>query len=66
MSTAWLIETTDPVATVLYFCADGDWCSNPNHAHKFRNREDAERKMAGMQRPDIFRVAEHAWVERLG
>lgn len=63
---AWLIETSDPVGTTLYFCHDGDWCSNPNHAYKFQTQEDAERKRQALVRPDAFRVCDHIWVHSLG
>jgi hypothetical protein len=58
---AWLIETADPVGTILYFCAVGDFCSNPNHAHKFASQTDAETVLAQMFNPENFRVAEHEW-----
>lgn len=63
--TAWLIETADPVGVTLYFCHDGDWCSNPNHAHKFPTAEQANIKKSSMQLPSNFRVAEHEWVHKL-
>lgn len=62
-TTAWLIETTDPVSTVLYFCNEGDWCSNPNHAHRFPSAEQASMKLASMQLSQNFRVAEHMWCD---
>lgn len=61
--TAWLIETADPVGTTLYFCHDGDWCSNPNHAHRFPTAEQASVKLAAMQVSRNFRVAEHMWCD---
>lgn len=62
-TTAWLIETADPVGTTLYFCNDGDWCSNPNHAHRFPNAEQASVKLSAMQLSQNFRVAEHMWCD---
>lgn len=59
--TAWLIETDDPVGVTLYFCHDGDWCSNPNHAHKFQSAAQAKTKLVSMHTPKNFRVAEHEW-----
>lgn len=63
--TAWLIETVDPVGTTLYFCHDGDWCSNPNHAYRFRTSEQANVKLAAMRWPQNFRASEHEWVDKL-
>lgn len=58
---AWLIECAPPIGTTLYFCNDGDWCSNPNHAHKFPTAEEANAKRVTMQVGERFRVAEHEW-----
>jgi hypothetical protein len=60
---AWLIETDPPLGDVLYFCAIGDWCNNPNHAHKFTTQQEAEEVLARFQNPPSFRVAEHEWLE---
>jgi hypothetical protein len=62
-TTAWLIETADPVGTTLYFCNDGDWCSNPNHAHRFPSAEQASVKLASMQVSQNFCVTEHQWCD---
>ena len=59
--TAWLIEIDAPFSHVLYYCGPGDWCSNPNHAHKFAGRADAEQALATMQNPTSMRIAEHEW-----
>ena len=64
-STAWLIELDDPIGNTLYFCADGDWCSNPNHAHKFRTAAEAETKRSAM-RTRASRACEHQWVDKVG
>lgn len=64
-TTAWLIETADPIGVGLYFCADGDWCSNPNHAHKFQTAEQAHIKLASLQVSANFKVTEHEWVDHL-
>jgi len=63
MFNAWLIESVAhyPGASTAYYCADGDWCSNANHAHKFDTREMAETKAATMVCP--VRVAEHGWYQ---
>ena len=45
---AWLIECAPEVGDTLYFCGDGDWCSNPNHAHKFATAEEANAKRVTM------------------
>jgi hypothetical protein len=58
---AWLIECEPPIGDTLYFCNDGDWCSNPNHAHKFATAEEANAKRVTMQVGERFRVAEHEW-----
>ena len=47
----------------MYYCNDGDWCNNPNHAHKFSTVEQANMKMVTMQSPHSFRVAEHEWCD---
>jgi hypothetical protein len=62
---AWLIECvpSDGGPNVLYFCNDGDWCGNPNHAHKFATAEEANAKRVTMVRGTEYRVAEHEWVE---
>lgn len=54
---AWLIEHGSPAA---YFCGDGDWCSNPNHAYRFVTKDVATAKAETMPIEGI-RVAEHLW-----
>lgn len=61
LRTAWLIECVPPLGDVLYFCAVGDWCSNPNHAHKFATEDEARSKYEEMNLSDKFRIAEHGW-----
>lgn len=58
---AWLIETDDPMGVTLYFCNVGDWCSNPNHAHKFASAAEAATQLREMRNPLNFRIAEHEW-----
>lgn len=58
---AWLIECEPPLGDTLYFGNDGDWCNNPNHAHKFLTAEEANAKRTTMQAGERFRVAEHEW-----
>jgi hypothetical protein len=58
---AWLIECEPPLGDTLYFCNDGDWCSNPNHAHKFATALEAQAKLTTMQSPSSMRIAEHQW-----
>lgn len=58
---AWLIECAPPLGDTLYFCNDGDWCSNPNHAHKFPTAVEAQAKLTTMQNPLSMRIAEHEW-----
>lgn len=58
---AWLIEIEPPIGCVLYYCAPGDWCSNPNHAHRFPVESEALTMLARMQNPLSMRVAEHEW-----
>lgn len=57
---AWLIEFGSPA---IYFCDDGDWCSNANHAHKFTTQGEAQRKADEMRMGDsvVPRVVEHMW-----
>lgn len=63
----WLIETNDPVGTVLYCCGEGDWCSNPNHAMKWGSEEAARTSptWTQMQYPGNMRIAEHQWLPKL-
>jgi hypothetical protein len=61
IDTAWLIECSFEGGTPDYYCAPGDWCSNPNHAHKFPSREEAEAVSATMQTIGERRVCEHQW-----
>lgn len=56
--TWWLIECGSPTT---YFCADGDWCSNPNHAHRFATKEEAQQKAHGMTTMEPVRVCDHQW-----
>lgn len=64
VGTAWLIETNDPVGSTLYYCAPGEWCSNPNHAMKFASESDASASdhWRDMQYPGNMRIAAHEWV----
>lgn len=58
MTTAWLIEFGSPAT---YYAADGDWCNNPNHAHKFATAEEANAKKVTLVAPVDYRVVEHGW-----
>jgi hypothetical protein len=58
---AWLLECVPPIGDVLYYCAPGDWCSSPNHAHRFQTKEEADAMHVTMQNSSIMRVAEHQW-----
>lgn len=59
---AWLIESVDGVhPDPIYFCGPGDWCGNPNHAHKFATRDAAEANRLSLHNPDAFKVTEHIW-----
>lgn len=64
VGTAWLIETNDPVGTTLYYCGQGDWCSNPNHAMKWLSEESVRKSESWtqMQYPGNMRISEHEWV----
>lgn len=57
---AWLIEIDAPMSVTLYYCDEGDWCSNPNHAYRFAMKAEAEAIQSKM-RSDLTRVAEHEW-----
>lgn len=59
---AWLIEIAPPIGDTLYYCDEGDWCNNPNHAWRFATKAEAEAKQSTM-RQDLTRVAEHEWCE---
>jgi len=63
VGTAWLIETNDQVGPTLYYCGEGDWCSNPNHAMKWPSKAAAETSEAWpqLQYPGNMRIAEHEW-----
>lgn len=56
---AWLIECGSPA---LYYCGEGDWCSNPNHAKRFGTKEEAEILSKNWVTMEPIRVCEHAWV----
>lgn len=58
--TAWLIQCGS-----RYFVADGDWCDNPNHAHRFRSMVDANTKADTMKTMEPVSVNEHEWVSDL-
>lgn len=58
---AWLVEIALPIGDTLYYCGPGDWCSNPNHAHKFPTREAASEVLKSAHDPTTMRVAEHEW-----
>lgn len=62
---AWLIEINPPLGDVLYYCGPGDWCSNPNHAHKFPDKTAAKAVRSAMQNPLNMRIAEHEWADPL-
>lgn len=64
---AWLIECgiwNEFPPPITYFCGDGDWCSNPNHAFKFSTEQEALSKLESMKpfNPENYRVAEHMWI----
>jgi hypothetical protein len=54
--TWWLIECGSS-----YFCGDGDWCSNPNHARKFKTHEEAQMKAETVNTLEPVRVCDHSW-----
>jgi hypothetical protein len=56
----WLIEYRLHGQTVSYYCAPGEWCSNPNHAHRFATRQEAEVETFGLPLQN-YAVEEHAW-----
>ena len=59
---AWLIECEPPLGDVLYYCNDGDWCNNPNHAHKFMTADEANMKRVTMHLGgEKYRVCLHEW-----
>lgn len=64
-TTAWLIEFTGS-SSISYYAADGDWCNNPNHAHKFPTAEEAHTKLATIYHDGNYRVAEHMWMDGPG
>jgi hypothetical protein len=65
MTTAWLIECGLVGSnTDSYYCGEGDWCSNPNHAHKFATEAEAATKASTMTAADPsvrFTAREHGW-----
>lgn len=58
---AWLIECGFDQGLPDYYCGPGDWCSNPNHAHKFLTKEEAEAVSERMTTIGARRVADHSW-----
>lgn len=59
---AYLLEYND-FSFTIYYCGKSDWCNNPNHAHKFPTREEAEAKAKTMRSTIPLTVAEHRWVD---
>jgi hypothetical protein len=55
---AWLIEVGRPV---IYYLRSGDWCSNPNHAHRFATEAEALEVIKGLQCMEPPRACEHSW-----
>jgi hypothetical protein len=57
---AWLIEVGSPST---YYCAPGDWCSNPNHAYKFSSEQEAQAIATPMGKltGGFPRCCEHMW-----
>lgn len=55
---AWLIECGTPPS---YYCGEGDWCSNANHALKFPTEKAARLRAMGMNTMEAVNVVEHAW-----
>lgn len=56
---AWLIECGERMT--VYWAEDGDWCSNPNHAHRFGSASLAQQKASTMKTLAPTRVVEHMW-----
>lgn len=54
----WLIECGFPAT---YFRRNGDWCSNPNHARRFRSQAEALEKSNTLRTMEPIRVVEHSW-----
>jgi len=57
---AWLIEDTRP--GTAYWCGDG-FTPNVECAVRLCRKEDAERVIRGLPRPDLLRAVEHGWSE---
>lgn len=55
----WLIEVGTPAS---YWCSEGEWCSNANHAHRFATKQQAEKKASTMKTMDPIRVIDHMWL----
>ena len=58
---AWLIESHFEGAPPDYYCGPASWCSNPNHAFKFKTKEEADAVSAGMTTIGRRSVVEHDW-----
>jgi hypothetical protein len=55
----WLIECGNPAT---YYCTDRSWCDNPNHAHRFQTKAEAEEKMGTMEYTlEPLRIVDHCW-----
>jgi hypothetical protein len=58
----WLIECGDGAVTRYYGGEPGDWCDNPNHAHRYPTQEAAEEICRRyLYNVEGRRVEKHIW-----
>jgi hypothetical protein len=58
----WLIEDDGPV----YWCGGNDFGFNVECAVRLARKEDAERVLRHLPKPDKLRVVAHGWAETTG
>lgn len=61
-ATRWLIEVGMPR---IFYCGPGDWCSNPNHALRWKDKADALAELRHFPVSELVggraEVCEHVW-----
>ena len=58
----WLIECGPLHAGTRYYCGEpGDWCDNPNRAHRYETEGGARNVSERLTTIDERRVVSHVW-----
>ena len=58
MKTAWLIECSGDLPTV-YICAEGGLTYKPLKAKRYSTKEEAEKRIQGLQLADTWKAVAH-------